>query len=82
MYLHQEHLLPVERTGRVLGEVFGCPISNGTLERMVADCAGAVAEIVAAIKQAVIAAEVVHVDETGLSLNGTNAWLHVASTDR
>ena len=26
----------VERTGRVLGEVFGCPISNGTLERMVA----------------------------------------------
>ena len=82
VYLHQEHLLPVERTGRVLGEVYACPISNGTLERMVADCADAVAEIVAAIKQAVIAAEVVHVDETGLSLNGKNAWLHVAGTDR
>lgn len=82
VYLHQEQLLPVERTGRVLGEVFGCPISNGTLERMVAQCADAVADIVAAIKQAVIAAAILHVDETGLSLNGKTAWLHVASTDR
>jgi transposase len=82
VYLHQEQLLPVERTGRVLGEVFGCPISNGTLERMVARCADAVAAIVAAIKQAVIAAAIVHVDETGLSLNGKTAWLHVASTAR
>lgn len=82
VYLHQEQLLPVERTGRVLGEVFGCPIGNGTLERMVARCADAVAGIVAAIKQAVIAADVVHADETGLSLSGKTAWLHVASTAR
>jgi transposase len=82
VYLHQEQLLPVERTGRVLGEVFGCEISNGTLERMVARCADAVADVVAAIKQAVIAAAVLHVDETGLSLNGKTAWLHVASTDQ
>lgn len=82
VYLHQEQLLPVERTGRVLGEVFGCPISNGTLERMVARCADAVAGIVTAIKQAVIAAPIVHIDETGLSLGGTPVWLHVASTDR
>jgi transposase len=82
VYLHQEQLLPVERTGRVLDEVFGCPISGGTLERMVARCADAVAGIVAAIKQAVIVAPIVHVDETGLSLNGKMAWLHVASTDQ
>jgi transposase len=82
VYLHQEQLLPVERTGRVLGEVFGCPISGGTLERMVARGADAVAGIVAAIKQAIIAAPLVHTDETGLSLNGKTAWLHVASTDQ
>jgi transposase len=82
VYLHQEHLVPVERTGRILGEVFGCPISGGTLERMVARCADAVADVVAAIKQAVIAAAIVHSDETGLSRNGQTAWLHVASTDR
>jgi transposase len=82
VYLHQEQLLPVERTGRVLGEVFGCEISSGTLERMVARCADAVADIVLAIRQAVIAAAILHVDETGLSLGGKTAWLHVASTDR
>jgi transposase len=82
VYLHQEQLLPVERTGRVLGEVFGCPISGGTLERMVARGADAVAAVVAAIQRAVIAAAIVHVDETGLSLNGKAAWLHVAGTDR
>ena len=82
VYLHQEHLLPVERTGRVLGEVFGCEISGGTLERMVGQCADAVADVVTAIKQAVIAAAILHSDETGLSLNGKPAWLHVASTDR
>lgn len=82
VYLHQEQLLPIERTGRAMAEVFGCAISNATLERMVARCADAVGGIVAAIKRAVIAAEVVHADETGLSLNGKTAWLHVASTDR
>ncbi|MCC7107055.1 MAG: IS66 family transposase [Chloroflexi bacterium] len=82
VYLHQEQLLPVERTGRVLDEVFGCPIGNGTVERMVAQCADAVADVVAAIQQAVIAAAIVHADETGLSLNGKLTWLHVASTDR
>jgi transposase len=82
VYLHQEHLLPVERTGRVLGEVFGCPIGGGTLERMVARCADAVSGIVAAIKQGVISTPIVHADETGLSLGGTTIWLHVASTDR
>jgi transposase len=82
VYFHQEQLLPVERTGRVLGEVFGCPISGGTLERMVARCAAAVGGIVEAIKQAAIAAPVLHTDETGLSLSGATVWLHVASTDR
>jgi transposase len=82
VYLHQEQLLPVERTGRVLGEVFGCEISGGTLDRMVARCADAVAGIVEAIKQAASAAPVLHADETGLSLNGTTVWLHVASTDQ
>jgi transposase len=41
-----------------------------------------VSGIVAAIKQAVIAATILHSDETGLSLNGQTAWLHVASTDQ
>lgn len=82
VYLTQEQLLPVARTGAVLAEVFGCPVSEGTIERAVADCHAQLADAEAAITQGVIAAPVGHFDETGVNLNGTTAWLHVASTAR
>jgi transposase len=79
-YLTQVQLLPLERTGEVLAEVFGCPLSERTLERAVATCHARLAAAEAAIKQGVIAARVAHFDETGLNVSGKGAWLHVAST--
>jgi len=73
-------LLPLGRTAAVLAEVFGCPIAEGTVERAVADCHDRLATAEAAIKQGVTAAAVAHFDETGVNINGTTAWLHVAST--
>jgi len=66
----------------VLAEVFGCPVSEATLERAVADCHARLAVTEAAIKQGVIDAAVAHFDETGVNINGTTSWLHVASTPR
>jgi len=80
VYLTQEQLLPLARTGAVLAEVFGCPVSEGTVERAVADCHDRLAAAEAAIKQGVTAAAVAHFDETGVNISGTTAWLHVAST--
>lgn len=82
VYLNQEQLLPEERTCRVLAEVFGCPISEATLERAVGTCHAALAEVEAAIKQGVTEAGVAHFDETGARLGGKRFWLHVASTPR
>jgi len=80
VYLTQEQLLPLARTRAVLAEVFGCPITQRTVERAVADCHERLAVAAAAIKQGVTAAEVAHFDETGVNIGGTTAWLHVAST--
>jgi transposase len=80
VYLTQEQLLPLARTSAVLAEVFGCPVSEATLEHAVADCHEHLAAAEAAIKQGVSTAAVAHFDETGVNLNGTTAWLHVAST--
>jgi transposase len=80
VYLNQEQLLPLARTGQVLAEVFGCPVAEGTVERAVADCHTQLAAAEAAIKQGVTTAAVAHFDETGVNLRGTTAWLHVAST--
>jgi transposase len=80
VYLTQDQLLPLARTRAVLAEVFGCPVSEGTLESAVADCHARLATPEAAIKQGVADAGVAHFDETGINLSGTTAWLHVAST--
>jgi transposase len=80
VYLNQEQLLPLERTCAVLDEVCGCPISEGTLERAVADCHEQLAETEAVIKGGIEAAEVAHFDETGVNIGGKLSWLHVAST--
>ncbi len=80
VYLNQEQLLPLERTCRMLAEVFGCPISEATLERAVGTCHAQLAKVEAAIKQGVTEAGVAHFDETGARLGGQRFWLHVAST--
>jgi len=82
VYLTQEQLLPLARTSAMLAEVCGCPVSEGTVERAVADCHDRLAEAEAVIKQGVTDAKVAHVDETGVNVNGTTSWLHVASTSR
>ncbi len=80
VYLNQEQLLPLERTCAVLDEVCGCPISEGTLERAVANCHEQLAQTEAAIKWGIEQATVAHFDETGLQIEDRTAWLHVAST--
>ena len=82
VYLNQAPLLPLERTGAVRAEGFGCPLSEGTLASAVAACHERLAETAAAIKQGVTGASVAHFDETGVNVGGQGAWLHVASAPR
>jgi transposase len=82
VYLNQEQLLPLERTSEVLTDLFGCPISEGTVESAVAACHAQLAPVEAAIKHGIITAAVAHFDETGANVSGKLSWLHVASTLR
>jgi len=80
VYLNQEQLLPLERTCEVMGELFGCLISEGSVESAVGGCHAQLAEVEAALKLQVEGARVAHFDETGLNIGGETSWLHVAST--
>jgi transposase len=82
VYLNQAQLLPVARTGEVLADLFGCPVSEATLESVVGACHVELAPVEAALKQGVVEAAVAHFDETGVNVDGTTFWLHVASTPR
>ena len=80
VYLNQEQLLPLERTTEVLADLFGCPLSEGTVESAVALCHAHLAAVEATIKHAIIRAPVGHFDETGAAIGRKLHWLHVAST--
>ena len=81
VYLLEAQLLPSHRSCELLSDLMGVRVSEGTLYNTRAQCVDLIAPIDEAIKQAVQAAEVVNFDETGLRVNQTLWWLHVAATD-
>ena len=82
VYLCLGQHLPVERTASLLAEVFGTPMSVGTVAAWTSRAAAELEPFTAAARAALAAAEVVHADETGLRVAGRGHWLHVACSDR
>src|SRR3954467_3637211 len=82
VYLCLGQHLPVERTAGLLAEVFGTPMSVGTVAAWTSRAAAGLAPFTAAARAALTAAELVHVDETGLRVAGRLHWLHVATSAR
>jgi transposase len=82
VYLTISQLLPYARIQELLGDLFGSSFSAGTLATAVADCAALLEDTETAIQRALQQMDVLHVDETGLRVDGGQQWLHVACTDR
>ena len=80
VYLLTYHLLPYDRTSALLGDLFGHAPAKGTLQTAVETCAAGLVAVEARIKAALIDADVLHNDETGVRVQGTLAWVHVTST--
>jgi transposase len=70
----------MKKISGLLGDVFGVPISAGTVSNMNAGFGERAEPIVAEIRARAQESPVLHVDETGMSVNGENWWLHNAST--
>ena len=80
VYLNQQQLLPYDRLAQLCEDLFGQPLSAGTLvaanERVFAQLEPFARVLVSQVPQA----PVVHLDESGLRVAGALHWLHVAST--
>lgn len=79
-YLMQHQLIPADRTTQFMKDIFGCSISEGSLFRWSQELAKKTAASYDAIKECVIASDVINNDETGVNCDKTNYWLHIAST--
>jgi transposase len=81
LYLHLYQLLPVARTQEAMRDLFGCDISQASIQRAARFCSDKLIRCEQRIKQAIRESEVIGADETGTRINGSNAWVHVARTD-
>lgn len=81
LYLHLYQLLPVARTQEAMRDLFGCDISQASIQRAARLCSDKLIRCEQRIKQAIRESAVIGADETGIRINGANAWVHVARTD-
>ena len=81
VYLHTYQLIPVARTVEIMRDLFNCPVSQATVQRAVRFCSDKLIRCEQRIKAAIRDSSVIGVDETGIRINGTNAWVHVARTE-
>ena len=68
-----------KRIHELFGNIFGIPLSTGTVANMVRACAENLAEIDEQLRTVVTGLEVAHFDETGTRVENKLHWVHVAS---
>ena len=69
----------VSRIHDLFGNVFGIPLSTGTIHNMIHQCAEKLSDTMDAIRGHIKGLDVAHFDETGCRVNGRLHWVHVAS---
>jgi transposase len=82
VYLYVGQFLSRKRTAAALGELFGAPVSMGTVATMTSRAAQRLGGFTDWVRARLVAAGVVNFDETGLRVEGKLRWVHSASTGK
>jgi hypothetical protein len=82
VYLYIGQFLSRRRTAAALAQLFGTPVSPGTVAAMTSRAAGGLGGFTEWVRANLAAAEVVNFDETGLRVEGKLRWVHSASTGK
>ena len=78
-YMMNYQLIPFKRTQEMVMDLFNLPISEGTLCNIKNELASQLDIFMENSRNALLKSPVLHLDETGISINGVRHWLHVAS---
>lgn len=83
VYFNQYHHIPVDRTAEIFWDLYGQAVGDGTIVHASAVLAEGVQPVNAAVKTHLQdTPATVHVDESGLRVEGYLQWVHVASTEQ
>ncbi len=80
--LYAGQFLSKHRTALALGELFGIPLSSGTVAALTARAAGRLDGFPEQVRQGIAASDVAGFDETGFRVEGRLAWVHCARTGK
>ena len=80
VYLNSYQLLPLERSCELFEDFYGHRPSEGFILAANTSFVRQTEETLLCIKQQVIAANIAHFDESGVRVEGSLNWLHVAAT--
>jgi transposase len=82
VYLYVGQFLSKKRTAQALAELFGTPLSQGTVAEVTKRAAGRLDGFLDDAREKLVKAEVVGFDETGLRVEGKLHWVHCARTEK
>ena len=82
VYLYAGQFLSKERTALALAELFGIPMSSGTVAALTARAAGRLDGFLEHVRDQIAASDVAGFDETGFRVAGKLAWVHCARTGK
>ena len=80
VHLTHHHMMPLARTGDLVGDLFGLPLSDATVLAISEEARTLLAPTVALMGEALKTVPVAHADETGMRVAGKIHWLHVLAT--
>lgn len=82
VYLHIYQLLPYQRVSKLFSDILGCKISPATIVNTERSCFEKLEGFENEVKHLLTLSPVINLDETGLRINGSRNWLHIAGTGK
>ena len=82
VYLYIGQSLSKQRTAQALAELFGIPLSSGTVAGITARAAGRLGRFLEHAREQIAGSEVAGFDETGFRVDGRLHWVHCARTGK
>lgn len=82
IYLYVGQFLSKQRTAQALADLFGTPMSAGTVAGMLRRATAGLGEFLDEVRRRLTDADVVGFDETGFRVEGRLHWVHCARTDK
>ena len=82
IYLYIGQFLSRQRTAQALAELFGIPLSPGTVAGITARAAQTLDGFLEQVRENITASDVAGFDETGFRVEGRLHWVHCARTGK